>query len=128
MLHLSSMCNNLTPMGTVPISVIYGFEYSLNGFDQKKITKTKTLHKSEKKKGIIPGEIALKKTRGCLEEMKRLRKNSTTKQITGNMNKNKGCLTHIMKYHKANYNTSRRSGVKEKQDIHIIGFNFYNVF
>ncbi len=47
------MCNNLTPMGTVPISVIYGFEYSLNGFDQKSITKTKTLFDSEERKGFI---------------------------------------------------------------------------
>ena len=114
MLQLSSVCHNLTPMGTVPISVIYGYEYSLNEFDQKKITKTNTLHQSEKIKGIIPGKSAIKKTRGCLEEIKRLRTISTTKQITGDMTKTKGCLTDIMKYHRANYIICRRSDVKGK--------------
>ena len=66
-------------MGTVPISVIYGFEYSLNGFDQKSITKTKTLLDSEERKGFIQRQSAINKTRGCLKEIKGLRQNHIDK-------------------------------------------------
>ena len=123
MLHLSSACNNLTPMGTVPISVIYGFEYSLNGFDQKSITKTKTLLDSEERKGFILGESVIKKTRGCLKEIKGLRQNHTTKQteITGKMIKTKGCLTDLKTYQKANYITSRTEK-KGKVDYSNLSF------
>ena len=108
------MCNNLTPMGTVPISVIYGFEYSLNGFDQKSITKTKTLLDSEERKGFIQRQSAINKTRGCLKEIKGLRQNHIDKQTqtTGNLMKTKGCLSDIKTYQKAvNITKPERKGM-----------------
>ena len=111
MLHLSSACHNLTPMGTVPISVIYGFEYSLNGFDQ---TNTKTLHKSEERKEIKPKGSPTKKTGGCLKEIKALRNKHATNETTGHRFKTKGCLTDINICQKVSFITSSRQDYRGK--------------
>merc|ERR1711997_339573 len=103
-------------MGTVPISVIYGFEYPLNGFDQgsKSKTRAESLHKSDHKKGFMLEESVntIKKTRGCLAEIKRTKIDLTTQQITGEVKKTKGCLTDIKKYQKPNHITSSRATYK----------------
>lgn len=125
------MCNNLTPMGTVPISVIYGFEYSLNGFDQKSITKTKTLLDSEERKGFIQRQSAINKTRGCLKEIKGLRQNHIDKQtqITGNLMKTKGCLSDIKTYQKTIYITKpERKGMLNDSNMLILMMFFFSQF
>lgn len=132
MLHLSSVCHNLTPMGTVPISVIYGFEYPLNGFDQgsKSKTRAESLHKSDHKKGFMLEESVntIKKTRGCLAEIKRTKIDLTTQQITGEVKKTKGCLTDIKKYQKPNHITSSRATYKGRTIKNCIDNKSYFVF
>lgn len=125
------MCNNLTPMGTVPISVIYGFEYSLNGFDQKSITKTKTLLDSEERKGFIQRQSAINKTRGCLKEIKGLRQNHIDKQtqINGNLMKTKGCLSDIKTYQKTIYITKpERKGMLNDSNMLTLMMFFFSKF
>ena len=114
------MRNNLTPMGTVPISVIYGFEYS-----QKSITKTKTLLDSEGRKGFIQRQSAINKTRECLKETTEPRKNHIIKQtqITGNIMKTKGCLSDIKTYQKALYIT-RPEGKGMLNDSNFFHFDY----
>ena len=130
MLHLSSMCNNLTPMGTVPISVIYGFEYSLNGFDQKSQTKTKTFLDSEERKGFIQRQSAINKTRGCLKEIKGLRQNHIDKQKNnGNIMKTKGCLSDIKTYQNTIYITKpERKGMLNDSNMFILMMFFFSQF
>ena len=79
--HLRSN-NLLTPMGTVPISVIYGFEYPLIQCKPKSNNNRKlfsghdnVLQEIVKVGDAIDGNIKMKrKTKGCLTEIKKYRK------------------------------------------------------
>ena len=67
----SSHHPNLTPMGTVPISVIYGFEYPLNGSETRTKTRGESLHTSGENKKInpLPSVASVRKTKGCLTKI-----------------------------------------------------------
>ena len=75
-------CNNLTPMGAVPISVIYGFEYPLNGSNPHIKTSGKDLQRLDQYNNIfckkqqekVQLRTHVRKTNGCLTELKKLRK------------------------------------------------------
>ena len=84
-------CNNLTPMGTIPISVIYGFEYPLNGFNPKIKTRERDLKILVKKKE----NYSIEKDE-CFGQSLIVRKT-------------KGCLTDLLKYRKPNFVSSRTS-------------------
>ena len=84
-------CNNLTPMGTIPISVIYGFEYPLNGFNPKIKTRERDLKILVKKKE----NYSIEKDE-CVGQSLIVRKT-------------KGCLTDLLKYRKPNFVSSRTS-------------------
>ena len=77
--HLRS--NNLTPMGTVPISVIYGFEYPLiqcrgkSNNNRKLFSDNDNNVVQEMSKVAMDDNIKMKwKTQGCLTEIKKYRK------------------------------------------------------
>ena len=76
----SSHHPNLTPMGTVPISVIYGFEYPLNGSESRTKTKGESLHTSGENKKInpLPSVASVRKTKGCLSNLQRPQKRTGT--------------------------------------------------
>ena len=76
----SSHHPNLTPMGTVPISVIYGFEYPLNGSESRTKTKGESLHTSGENKKInpLPSVASVRKTKGCLSNLQRPQKKTGT--------------------------------------------------
>ena len=76
----SSYHPNLTPMGTVPISVIYGFEYPLNGSESRTKTRGESLHTSGENKKInpLPSVASVRKTKGCLSNLQRPQKRTAT--------------------------------------------------
>ena len=76
----SSHHPNLTPMGTVPISVIYGFEYPLNGSESRTKTRGESLHTSGENKKInpLPSVASVRKTKGCLSNLQRPQKRTAT--------------------------------------------------
>ena len=76
----SSHHPNLTPMGTVPISVIYGFEYPLNGSESRTKTRGESLHTSGENKKInpLPSVASVRKTKGCLSNLQRPQKRTGT--------------------------------------------------
>ena len=76
----SSHHPNLTPMGTVPISVIYGFEYPLNGSETRTKTRGESLHTSGENKKInpLPSVASVRKTKGCLSNLQRPQKRTAT--------------------------------------------------
>ena len=57
--------NGCTPMGTVPISVIYGFEYPCGKTNPNAITSERRLGKAGEGMVGLP-----RKTRGCLSDIK----------------------------------------------------------
>ena len=83
--------NNVTPMGAIPISVIYGFEYPLNGSYPQIKTIGKNMNKYCGKNLDIYSPVP------------------TGSNINIIRKKTKGCLTDIKKYWKANQVTSGSS-------------------
>ena len=71
--------NNVTPMGAIPISVIYGFEYPLNGSYPQIKTIGKDMNtycgKNPDISSLLPtgsgSNIIRKKTKGCLTDIKK---------------------------------------------------------
>ena len=105
--------NNVTPMGAIPISVIYGFEYPLNGsYPQIKIIgKDMNTYcgKNPDISSLLPtgsgSNIIRKKTKGCLTDIKKYWKanqvtNSRTEpqplRFRHNISGNKKRLTKIL--------------------------------
>ena len=83
--------NNVTPMGAIPISVIYGFEYPLNG----SYPHIKTIGKNTNKYCCKNLDINFPVPSGS--------------NINVIRKKTKGCLTDIKKYWKANQVTTTSS-------------------
>ena len=67
--HPGYLENYATPMGTVPISVIYGFEYPCGEIYRNAITKRRRNPASGERPLPLP-----RKTRGCLSDLKQYRR------------------------------------------------------